>query len=233
MNYLCDFARDYCVNGRKFYNDLHLEDVSNFAEFYVSVEEMVLDKTGKTAEDLNFHLSLPDAILICKRYLPERNAKRVLLKLHRYRRDQVKKIESDYYLLRDRIKELESELNEQKELAETTRCDAEKAQLADAFLQSDNCVTAREFNVILRQNGIAKIQPTSVFKEMERLNWIDNSGSIMHVPTPFGIDGGYVRLMQDIQNPRTWQYAPLVITAKGQGELLRRFKKLSKKSSEL
>lgn len=227
MNYLCDFARDYCVNGRKFYNDLHLEDILNFAEFYLSVEEMVFDKTGKTSVDLNFYLSLPDAISICKRYLPERNAKRVLLNLQRYRRRQLKEFESGYYTFRDRVKELESELAEQKKLNEAAKSDAEKAALADAFLQGDNCMTAQEFNVILRQNGIAKTYPTTIFRVMERLKWIDNSGTVKHIPTSFGIDGGFVRLEQEVKNSRTWQYSAVVITPKGQAALLEYFKRTS------
>lgn len=233
MNYLCDFARDYCVNGRKFYNDLHLEYILNFAEFYLSVGEMVFDKTGKTVADLSFYLSLPDAISICKRYLPERNAKRVLLKLQRYRRQQLKEIESGYYTFRDRVKVMEAKLTEQKKLTDAAKSDAGKTELAEAFLRSNGCVTAQEFNVILRQNGIAKTYPTTIFKSMERLKWIDNSGAIKHIPTSFGIDEGYVRLEQDVKNSRSWQYAPLVITAKGQKELFNYFKKLSPKDGDV
>lgn len=229
--YLCDYKKDYSINGRIFYNDLHLDDLLSFSEFYIENEDKVFDKVGNNAADLNFNLSLADALIICKRYLPETNAKRVLLKLQRYRREQLKTIESGYYTLRSRVKELETELTEQKKLAEAAKRDDEKTTLADAFLQSDNCMTAREFNVILRQNGIANLLSTAVFRGMERLGWIDNSGSVKHVPTPFGIDNGYVRLVQDVQHPRAWQYAPLMITAKGQQELLKYYKKMSNKSN--
>lgn len=229
--YLCSYKRDFQINGRMFYNDLCIGDIQSFAEFYVENEAIVIDKVGSNASDLNFWLKLTDALNICKKYVPEHNAKRVLLKLQRYRRLQLKEIESGYYSLRDRVKELETELDEQKKLAEAAKRDDEKTALADAFLQSDNCVTAREFNVILRQNGIANHLPTAVFRGMERLGWIDNSGSVKHVPTPFGIDNGYVRLVQDVQHPRVWQYAPLMITAKGQQELLKYYKKMSNKSN--
>lgn len=225
--YLCSYKDDYHINGRKLYEELHIDDLKSFSEFYIEVENIVFDKTGKTAADLDFYLSLPDAISICKRYLPERNAKRVLLKLQRYRRLQLKEIERGYYTFRNRIRELESELAEQKKLTDAAKRDAEKTELAEAFLRRDNCMTAQEFNVILRQNRIAKTYPTTIFKAMERLKWIDNSGAIKHIPTSFGIDEGYVRLEQDIKNSRTWQYAPLVITAKGQAELLGYFKRTS------
>lgn len=229
--YLCDYTKDYSINGRLLFEDLHLDDLLSFSEFYIENEDRVFEKVGHNATDLNFRLSLANALIICKRYLPEANAKRVLLKLQRYRRDQLKTIESGYYALRNRVKEAESELTKYKELAEQAKSDAEKTEIADAFLQGDNCVTAIEFNVILRQNGIAKLLPTDVYKTMERLGWIDNSGAVKHVPTPFGVDNGYVRLVQDVKSPRAWQYAPLMITAKGQAELLKHYKKLSKKGN--
>lgn len=222
--YLCSYKDDYRINGRKLYEELQINDLKSFPEFYIEVENIVFDKTGKNAADLDFYLSLPDAISVCKRYLPERNAKRVLLKLQRYRRQQSKEIESGYYAFRDRIEELESELAEQKKLTDAAKRDAAKTELADIFLRSNSCVTAKEFNVILRQNGIVKTYPSTIFKAMERLEWIDNSGAVKHMPTPYGIDEGYVRLEQDVKNSRTWQYAPLVITAKGQAELLEYFK---------
>lgn len=225
--YLCSYNNDFHINGRKLYDELHLDDLQSFAEFYVEVENIVFDKVGNSVSDLDFWLSLPDALNVCKRYIPERNAKRVLLKLQRYRRLQLKEIESGYYTFRDRIKKLESELEEQKKLTAASKSDARKTELANAFLRSDNCVTAQEFNVVLRQNGVAKTYPTTIFKAMERLKWIDNSGTIKHIPTPFGIDGGFVRLEQDIQNSRTWQYSAVVITPKGQAVLLKYFKRTS------
>lgn len=227
--YLCSYKDDYHINGRKLYDELHIDDLKSFSEFYIEVENIVFDKVGNSASELDFWLSLPDAISICKRYLPERNAKRVLLKLQRYRRQQRKEIESGYYTFRNRIRKLEAELSEQKKLTDAAKRDAEKTELADIFLRSNNCVTAKEFNVILRQNGIAKTYPSTIFKTMERCQWIDNSGAVKHMPTPYGIDNGYVRLEQDIKNSRTWQYAPLVITAKGQAELLEYFKEINKK----
>lgn len=227
--YLCSYKDDYHINGRKLYDELHIDDLKSFSEFYIEVENIVFDKVGNSASELDFWLSLPDAISICKRYLPERNAKRVLLKLQRYRRQQRKEIESGYYTFRNRIRKLEAELSEQKKLTDAAKRDAEKTELADIFLRSNNCVTAKEFNVILRQNGIAKTYPSTIFKTMERCQWIDNSGAVKHMPTPYGIDKGYVRLEQDIKNSRTWQYAPLVITAKGQAELLEYFKEINKK----
>lgn len=227
--YLCSYKDDYHINGRKLYDELHIDDLKSFSEFYIEVENIVFDKVGNSASELDFWLSLPDAISICKRYLPERNAKRVLLKLQRYRRQQRKEIESGYYTFRNRIRKLEAELSEQKKLTDAAKRDAEKTELADIFLRSNNCVTAKEFNVILRQNSIAKTYPSTIFKTMERCQWIDNSGAVKHMPTPYGIDKGYVRLEQDIKNSRTWQYAPLVITAKGQAELLEYFKEINKK----
>lgn len=229
--YLCSYKRDFQINGRKLYDDFHISDVQSFAEFYVENEAIVIDKVGSSVSELDFWLSLPDALSICKRYVPERNAKRVLLKLQRYRRLQLKGIESGYYAFRDRVKQLETELDEQKNLVKTVQRDAEKAELADAFLKSESCITAHEFNVVLRQNGLAKITTTTVFKAMERLGWIDNTGLIKHIPAPKGVDGGYVRLAQEIENARTWQYAPLVITAKGQNELFKYFKKMVKKNN--
>lgn len=228
---LCDFKEDYRINGRLFYADLHLEDLMPFSAFYVEIEDKVFDKIGNNAADLDFYLSLADAITICKRCLPESNAKRVLLKLQRYRRDQLETVETGYYSLRERVKELEKELIDQTKIAESTERIADKIALADAFLKGDNCVTAQEFNVILRQNGLAKTYPSTIFKTMERLGWIDNSGAIKHVPTPLGIDNGYVRLVQNVQHPRAWQYAPLMIATKGQVELLKHYKKLSKKGN--
>lgn len=225
--YLCSYKDDYHINGRKLYDELHINDLKSFPEFYIEVENVVFDKVGNSASELDFWLSLLDAISICKHYLPERNAKRVLLKLQRYRRRQLKEIESGYYAFRDRIVELESELAEQKKLTDAAKRDAEKTELADIFLRSNDCVTAKEFNVILRQNGIIKTYPTTIFKAMERLKWIDNSGAIKHIPTPYGIDNGYIRLEQDVKNNRTWQYAPLVITATGQAELLGYFQRTS------
>lgn len=227
--YLCSYKDDYHINGRRLYEELHRDSPKSFSDFYIEVEGLIFDKVGNSVTELDFWLSLPDAISVCKRYLPGKNAKRVLLKLQRYRRRQMKEIESGYYAFRDRIVELEAELTEQKKLTETAKSDAEKAELADIFLRSNNCVTAKELNVILRQNGIVKTYPTTIFKAMERLKWIDNSGSIKHMPTPYGIDEGYVRLEQDVKNSRTWQYAPLVITAKGQAELLEYFKEMNKK----
>lgn len=227
--YLCSYKRDFQINGRKLYDDLCIKDIQSFAEFYVENEAIVIDKVGSSVSELDFWLSLPDALSICKKYTPERNAKRVLLKLQRYRRLQLKEIESGYYAFRDRVKQLEAELDEQKKLVATVRRDAEKAEFADAFLKSESCITAHEFNVVLRQNGLAKITATTVFKAMERLGWIDNTGLIKHIPAPKGVDGGYVRLAQEIENARTWQYAPLVITAKGQNELFKYFKKMVKK----
>ncbi len=211
--YLCSYKDDYHINGRKLYDELHINDLKSFPEFYIEVENVVFDKVGNSASELDFWLSLLDAISICKHYLPDRNAKRVLLKLQRYRRRQLKEIESGYYEFRDRIVELEAELTEQKKLTEAARSDAEKSELADIFLRSNSCVTAKELNVILRQNGIIKTYPSTVFETMERFEWIDNSGAVKHMPTPYGIDKGYVRLEQDIKNSRKWQYAPLVITA--------------------
>lgn len=229
--YLCSYKRDFQINGRKFYNDLHIDDIQSFAEFYIENEAIVIDKVGSSASDLDFWLKLTDALSICKRYVPESNAKRVLLKLQRYRRLQLKEIESGYYVFRDRVKQLEAELDEQKKLVATVQREAEKAELADAFLKSESTVTANEFNVFLRQNGLAKITTTTVFKAMERLGWLDNTSAIKHIPTPKGIDGGYVRLEQDVKNARTWQYAPLVITPKGQSELLKYFKIMAKKEN--
>lgn len=203
--YLCSYKKDYQINGRKLYDDLHIDDVQSFAEFYIENEEIVIDKVGSNASDLDFWLKLPDALKICKRYVPEHNAKRVLLKLQRYRRLQLKEIESGYYVLRDRVKQLEAELEEQKKLVATVQCEAEKAELADAFLKSESTITASEFNVFLRQNGLAKTYPTTIFRTMERLGWLDDTGAVKHIPTPKGIDGGYVRLEQDIENTRTWQ----------------------------
>ncbi len=228
--YLCSYKDDYHINGRKLYDELHINDLKSFPEFYIEVENVVFDKVGNSASELDFWLSLLDAISICKHYLPERNAKRVLLKLQRYRRRQLKEIESGYYEFRDRIVELEAELTEQKKLTEAARSDAEKSELADIFLRSNSCVTAKELNVILRQDGIIKTYPSTVFETMERFEWIDNSGAVKHMPTPYGIDKGYVRLEQDIKNSRKWQYAPLVITAKGQAELLEHFKELNEKA---
>lgn len=229
--YFCSYKRDFQINGRKLYDDLHIDDVQSFAEFYIENEEIVIDKVGSNASDLDFWLKLTDALSICKKYVPEHNAKRVLLKLQRYRRLQLKEIESGYYSLRDRVKQLEAELDEQKKLVETVQRDAEKAELADAFLKSNSTITANEFNVFLRQNGLAKTYPTTVFKAMERLGWLDNTGLVRHLPTPKGIDGGYVRLEQDVENTRTWQWAPVVITPKGQSELLKYFKMLAKKEN--
>lgn len=225
--YLCSYKDDYHINGRRLYEELHRDSPKSFSDFYIEVEGLIFDKVGNSVTELDFWLSLPDAISVCKRYLPGKNAKRVLLKLQRYRRRQMKEIESGYYVFRDRIVELEAELTEQKKLTEIAKSDAEKAELADIFLRSNSCVTAKELNVILRQNGIAKTYPSTIFKAMERLKWIDNSGSIKHMPTSSGIKGNYVRLEQDVNNTRTWQYAPLVITANGQAVLLRYFKEIS------
>lgn len=230
---LCSYKDDYRINGRRLYEELHRDDPKSFSDFYIEVEGLIFDKVGNSVAELDFWLSLPDAISVCKRYLPEGNAKRVLLKLQRYRRRQMKEIENGYYAFRDRIVELEAELTEQKKLTETAKSDAEKAELADIFLRSNNCVTAKELNVILRQNGIVKTYPTTIFKAMERLKWIDNSGSIKHMPTTLGIDGDYVRLEQAVNNTRTWQYAPLVITAMGQAVLLKYFRDLDKKGGDV
>lgn len=45
------------------------------------------------------------------------------------------------------------------------------------------------------------------------------------MPTPLGIDSGYVRLDSRMKNAREWQRATPVITPKGQAELLKYFRR--------
>ncbi|MBD5128662.1 MAG: hypothetical protein HDT43_01870 [Ruminococcaceae bacterium] len=160
----------FCVSGRELYYDLRLE--IGLLEFYITVDTQTFGKTGTTVDDLEFYMDPLDALEICEHYLPTDEAYRVLLKLKYYRKQQVAKKDKAYYKLRKRIKELESELEEQKSLVEVVQIDKDKAALIDLYFNGDHCVAANEFAVLLRQNGI-KPNLSLVYNTMKKIG-VDN-----------------------------------------------------------
>lgn len=199
---LSDRNGSFIVNGVRLYSLLKpvLKEKS-LSEFYVSLGDIPLNRTGNSESDLQFCLTIDNAISYVEK-LPQTVLRdEVLNALIVRKQADIDFTQNNCSMLRDYVKNLESKIKRLESTLAFVSSDKKTKQEALDYKTiteilsggKDSIITIDKFYEMLRFNGVLK-NKTLIYQTLTYIGWITTKDKIGHIPTVLALDNNYLRI---------------------------------------